>query len=307
MISLNSIITFFGIISIIKLIFRVFSFIRTYFFSRPINFKEKYGNGWVVVTGASEGIGFGFAEQFARLNHKVLLISRNEEKLKKAVNELNTKYPNAIIKYEIFDFNRDYNEEDINSLKKILSTYIKEEICILFNNVGTFEGGYLSKMKDEGINKVINVNAKASVFVSKIVIEHMRQRNQRSLIVGSGSVDAVMKYQRTSIYSCTKSFLKTLFSVLSKENEDKIDFTLLTIGPVKTSMNKENYIFLMNVKDFTKACLNVIGQYKIVSGYFTHQLIIIVYKLVPTFIKKMIINYAMSVENKHKKPKQKKQ
>ncbi len=149
-------------------IYHFYSFIKKDFFSKSINFKEKYGNGWVAITGSSEGIGFGFAEQFAKINHKILFISRNEQKLKSAANELSSKYPNATIKYEIFDFNKDYNEEDIQCLKNLFLPYINDEISILFNNVGAFEDGYLIDMKNEDVNKLINVNSKAPVFVSKI-------------------------------------------------------------------------------------------------------------------------------------------
>ena len=40
------------------------SFYR-HFLRQPVNFKKRYGEGWVVITGGAEGIGRTFAEFFA--------------------------------------------------------------------------------------------------------------------------------------------------------------------------------------------------------------------------------------------------
>jgi len=66
--------------------------------------KEKplsqiYGeNSWAVITGASEGIGWGFAEQLAKRGFNIVIISRTEKTLKEKVeflhlnNSMNKRY-----------------------------------------------------------------------------------------------------------------------------------------------------------------------------------------------------------------------
>lgn len=43
------------------------------------NLKQRYGeNSWVMVTGASDGIGKGFCEEFAKLGFNIVLVARNQ-------------------------------------------------------------------------------------------------------------------------------------------------------------------------------------------------------------------------------------
>lgn len=54
-----------------------------YFHFRSItNMPDIYGKkSWAVVTGATDGIGFGFCEELASLGFNICLISRNGDKL----------------------------------------------------------------------------------------------------------------------------------------------------------------------------------------------------------------------------------
>lgn len=45
------------------------------------NLNEKYGNGYVVITGCTDGIGLSYAEIFANMGCNLVLIARNQAKL----------------------------------------------------------------------------------------------------------------------------------------------------------------------------------------------------------------------------------
>lgn len=48
------------------------------------DFKERYGaHSWAVITGGSDGIGLGFAEELAEKGFNICIMARNNEKMKK--------------------------------------------------------------------------------------------------------------------------------------------------------------------------------------------------------------------------------
>lgn len=51
----------------------------------------------VIVTGASKGIGKAITAQFAAAGHQLFLCSRGEKSLYDTINELQTRFPNAVI------------------------------------------------------------------------------------------------------------------------------------------------------------------------------------------------------------------
>ena len=45
------------------------------------NLKARYGGGWALVTGASDGLGKCYAEEFAKMGFNIVLVGRNFDKL----------------------------------------------------------------------------------------------------------------------------------------------------------------------------------------------------------------------------------
>jgi NADP-dependent 3-hydroxy acid dehydrogenase YdfG len=62
-----------------------------------MNDMQFFQNKVVIVTGASSGIGLATASVFSRLNAKVVLASRNEEKLKSLKNDIELSGGQALV------------------------------------------------------------------------------------------------------------------------------------------------------------------------------------------------------------------
>ena len=97
------------------------------------NLNKRYGNKtWVLVTGGSDGIGKGYATEFAKRGFNIFLIARNEEKLKQVTQEIEKKYT-IETKYMSKDFSRAHEEGFFND---IFEETKELDVSVLINNVG---------------------------------------------------------------------------------------------------------------------------------------------------------------------------
>ena len=274
MVSLSSIPFYIGVIVIIRYVLKIFDFILKFIIRPKNNLKEKYGDGYVIITGGSRGIGLSFAKEFLKKNYKICRISSNKEKLEKVKTELLNLYPNSIIK--IIDINLDifYSEENLKTIEQKINTELNgEEISILLNNAGVAYRGKFDGITYKNVNTMINVNVYGLTLLTKIIIEYMKKRKMKSLIIGSGSFDARFRCTDRIVYCSTKSYVEAFYEGLARDFPDKFDFTLIEIGPVKTDMNTKDYPFMCSPDEFAAECINLVGKYKFIQGCRKHAIL----------------------------------
>ena len=283
-----------GFFIILIHIIKIIKWVYKYFFLKfNVNeLKEKYGNGWVIITGGSSGIGFSFSEEFVKNKYKVLLISSNEQKLIKAKNELEKKYPNFnLIDYLPFDLSIDLtNQKNYDDLDKKISEKIKgEEISILFNNAGVITRKIFHNFNNDEIKNMLNVNVISVVYLTKIIISKMLKKTKKSLVIGSGSVMGRMRIKTRSIYASTKSFLESFNETLSREYKDKIDFTTLEIGSTSSNMVNFKLPLMIESKSLSESSMKFLGKYIFTTGHIKHEIMRILFWKIP-FVKYFIRN-----------------
>ena len=256
------------------------------------DFRKLYGEGFVIITGGSAGIGLSFAKQFIKLNYKILLISSSEQKLLKAKQELEKINSKALIKILPFNLNNSYDDKTIEDLdKKITEITSGEEISVLINNAGVITRKNLCDISDEQIRSMIYVNTLAVTFLTKIVLEKMLKRKNRSLIVGSGSVMGTFRFNTRSVYGSTKSYLEAFYESLQREYSDKVDFTVLEIGPVETELNRLPMRFKIDSDSFCEKSMKVLGRYNFTTSCLQHEIMVLFVKKVP-FLNDFICKYS---------------
>ncbi len=164
-----------------------------------------------IITGASRGIGKAVAGRLAERGVNLALAARTKDTLDAAVGEIKTKY-----KVKVIGVATDVSR--LEDLQNLVDTALKEfkTIDILVNNAGVSSQYPFEKQPLEDIERLAHTNYLGYVRLIRLVINHMIERKQGSIInMVSGSTLCDPLPRNFITYSSLKvglrAFLKGLF------------------------------------------------------------------------------------------------
>uniref|UniRef100_A0A182K3H2 Steroid dehydrogenase n=1 Tax=Anopheles christyi TaxID=43041 RepID=A0A182K3H2_9DIPT len=265
--------------------------IKQLFLDGQQSLQEKYGP-WAVITGGSDGIGKGYAHYLASQGMKVLLIARNEAKLKRVAEEIATKYHGAEIKICVADFSK--GEQIYERLVQELSSL---DIGILVNNVGVINEKPIEvdRMEKRLLWDLININVGAATQLCNIAIPSMKKRH-RGLIINISSLSSLAPTPYLAIYAATKAYMKS-FSLALREEIVPYGIECQTVAPgyVHTSMTEylnptegQNSSFskrLVQVNDMIRYAGYCIGKVDQTTGHWSHGIQTAILNMLPASLK----------------------
>lgn len=163
-----------------------------------------------VICGSTQGIGFATAKQLAESGAKLILLARNEEKLKAVIEQL----PNSTShKYFAIDFSSDSFKQQINDYFKQI-----DEVHILVNNSGGPAPGPAHLAKTEEYITAFTQHLIANQILAQAVIDKMKKAKYGRIInVISTSVKQPLPNLGVSntIRGAVANWAKTLASELA--------------------------------------------------------------------------------------------
>jgi 3-oxoacyl-[acyl-carrier protein] reductase len=189
----------------------------------------------VIVTGGSRGLGLAMSQTLAAAGYRVIAIARSATpNLTAAIQAAAAGGRGAI----------DFRACDLSDLSRIapLVRGLRNDFGPLYgliNNAGLGTSGLLSTMRDEEIQRLIQLNTVSPIVLSKYVVRSMMaQRDGR--IVNIASIVAFTGYSGLSVYSATKSSLIGFTRSLAREvGQLGITVNALAPGFVETEMTQE--------------------------------------------------------------------
>jgi len=185
---------------------------------------------FAVVTGASSGIGYELARQFAE-NGFDLLIAAEDTEIHQAATDLKRDGQNEVIPVQV----------DLATYDGVEQLYVAilgtgRPVDAIAINAGRGIGGDFTTqtdLKDE-LN-VIDVNVTSTVHLAKRILPDMKARGAGRLLFTS-SIASMMPGTYQAVYNASKSFVQSFAEALRTELADTgVTITALMPGPTDTN------------------------------------------------------------------------
>ncbi len=145
----------------------------------------------IVITGGATGLGMEITRKLS-IENDVIILSRTESKLKEMSEQVGCKYMVCDI--------RSYDSVS-QTVNKILEQYGK--IDCLINNAGLWIRGNLVSNSPKDIEKVIDVNTKGTINMTRAVMPNMIN-NKDGLVINIISSEGIDVEPLSSVYSASK-------------------------------------------------------------------------------------------------------
>lgn len=250
----------------------VFMFLRSRLFNKRVlaGIKEKY----VVITGASDGIGKALALKFAEMKYNLIIIGRNNVKLESVKQEIEKHNVNCITLLKDFS-------QDIDFLE-----LMEYDIGLLINNVGLCSNGPRMFIDDSRYQEIISVNIKNTFKVSQVILTKMMQM-KKGYVVNIGSITGDIPMPMLATYASSKAMIKSWTEALHVECLPWfVNVELMNTGYVATKMSgiKKSNLFCPSPEVYASCIVKHFGSGNESFAYFPHLVFYFLLNLIPRCI-----------------------
>lgn len=176
--------------------------------------SEGREKGTAIVTGASMGIGAVYADRLAKRGYDLILVARNEEKLREVAAQI-VNATSQRVEVQRADLTK---VEDVKLIAKRLADDGK--ITTLVNNAGLASIDTLLRSDPDYLEEIIELNVNALTRLSIAAANAFSSRGD-GLIINIGSVVAFTPEHINGTYSGTKAYVTNFSIALNKELGDK--------------------------------------------------------------------------------------
>lgn len=150
-----------------------------------------------LVTGATSGIGEATARLLAENNFKLILCGRRADRLQKLASELSIFTETTTLEFDV----RDQNAV-AKSIQSLANSW--KQIDVLVNNAGNAHGlSPIQSGDSEDWDKMIDINVKGLLYVSKAIMNGMIERKSGH-IINIGSIAGKEVYPNGNVYCASK-------------------------------------------------------------------------------------------------------
>jgi uncharacterized protein len=254
----------------------------------------KFTNKWVVVTGASSGIGAGFAREVAKLGGHLILVARRTNRLESLQKELQENYSSEVI--SIF--------ADLSTIEGARNTHktiakLGKDISFLINNAAAGLHGKFGDLSYEDQAKCLYLNVNSLTELTYLFLEDFLVL-KRGGILNISSIIASHFCPNYATYAASKAYVLSFTQALHHEYKSAgIAISTLCPGPTATEFFEKSgekpsaiiRFFMISPEKCAQIGLKALSNNKLVSiPGFVNWLWFHIHPFIPKFLGAFISN-----------------
>lgn len=267
---------------------------------RYLDFKDR----WVLVTGASSGLGEEIARQLAAIHGaNLILLARRRERLE-ALKEVLEHEAKIKVEVVVADLS------NVDDVERITDEILKKRTlyAAILNAGVTYLGNHM-ELSRERFNQMVQTNIVSTTYMINALVCYFEKQQSEGGIMVVSSMAALFPTPYQAAYAGTKGFLLNFVSALSKElTSSKLSMTVFMPGGIATEMTAGERFnglraYLMSVEQVAKDGLNAFRKRKstYIPGFFNRLSSKLSFLLPKDFIiKQMGRAYRKSLERSSK-------
>ena len=159
-------------------------------------------NTFALVTGGSSGIGYAYAEEWARKGYNILIVSNREDLNEEAKKSLQAMFPEQQIVTRYQDLTTE------NAAQELFDFCESENLVVevLVNNAGMFYFGAAVDKPMALSHKMTTLHCTAPADLCVLFGKAMKERRS-GYILNASSITAFMSFPTIAVYQASKSYL----------------------------------------------------------------------------------------------------
>jgi short-subunit dehydrogenase len=255
---------------------------------------------YILITGASSGLGKEFAFQCARTGRNIILIALPGGQARSLADSLRLAFA---IDVQVFEFDL----TDSVELKYHINYIIKHfDIDFLINNAGVGGTSAITNTSLERIDQIIQLNVKSMALVTRLLIPHLLE-HEHSFIMNISSMAAFTPIAYKTVYPATKAFISSFSLGLREElSGTGVSVSVVYPGPIMTNSNvtrrvisqgRKGKMGLLSTSEIARIALKqTLRRHSTIIPGFMNKLNHLLMSCLPTGLKMRIVSREVKKE-----------
>lgn len=246
-------------------------------------------------TGATDGIGKGFAEELCERNFNIVIHGRNEQKLEALKRSLEQRSPGVEVRTLQIDAGNEASKDE--AFARAASAVKDINLKILINNVGG-SGGLASfrsfqERSSSEVSAFLDINARFPTEITRSLLPHLRTQTS-ALVLNIGSSTSEFGLPYLGVYSGCKAYNKgwsqSLAAEMKAERADVEVMCVLVSAVATDNAPRDLSLTVPSARQMARYSLHKVGcGQSVVFGYWAHALQAAIFDSLPKWIREKAV------------------